>query len=423
MQRLLAVILAGGTGERLSILSQARAKPAVPFAGKYRIIDFSLSNCVNSEIHNVIVLTQYQPVSLTEHIGIGAPWGLVPPDRNIRLLQPYLARDEGRDWYKGTADAVYQNLDRIEAEDIEEVLVLSGDHVYKMDYSMMLEFHREAGADVTMAVIRMPEEDLARFGTVATDERWAVTRFREKVKNPESNLVSMGVYIFNKNILRDWLEGRTGHDFGRNIFPKMAINGRVFAYLFEGYWRDIGTVESYWQSNMDVLEMSRPFLSDEDWPLYTKETEYPPAKICRTAQVNNCLLSEGCLIEGHVERSILSPWVRVSEGAVVKDSIIMDGTEVGRGCIIDRSILDKGITVGDNCHIGFGDDYRVNRANPKMLNTGLTIIGKRSAIPPCYRIGRNCIIYDNVAEDDFSGSEVPSGETVKPRRKPIRIKA
>ncbi|MCK4274672.1 MAG: NTP transferase domain-containing protein, partial [Dehalococcoidales bacterium] len=345
MHRLLAVILAGGMGERLSILSQERAKPAVPFAGKYRIMDFSLSNCVNSGVHNVIVLTQYQPVSLTEHIGIGAPWGLVPPDRNVRLLQPYLAREEGRDWYKGTADAVHQNLDRIEAEDCDEILILSGDHVYKMDYSTMLEFHRGNDADVTLAVTRMPEEELYRFGTVITDEKGQITHFQEKVKNPQSNLVSMGVYLFNINILREWLDIRTGHDFGRNVFPKMVNKGRMFAYTFDGYWRDIGTVESLWQSNMEVLAMSQSFLSDIDWPLYTKEAENPPTKVGDNATVTNCLLSGGCKIEGHIEHSIISPGVQVAEGAIVKDSIIMDNTHIGRNSIIDRSILDKEVTI------------------------------------------------------------------------------
>ncbi len=423
MHKLLAVILAGGTGERLSILSQGRAKPAVPFAGKYRIIDFSLSNCVNSGIYNIIVLTQYQPVSLTEHIGIGTPWGLVPPDRSIRLLQPYLAREEGRDWYKGTADAVHQNLDRIEAEDIEAVLVLSGDHIYKMDYSPMLEFHRENEADVTLAVTPFPEEELTRFGTVIVDESGRVVRFQEKVKRPESNLVSMGVYIFKRDILRQWLEGRTGHDFGRNIFPKMADQSRIFAYTFDGYWRDIGTVESYWRANMEMLEMSQSFLADVDWPIYTKESEYPPTKICKTAAASECLVSGGCIIEGHVEHSILSPGVRVAEGAVVKDSIIMDGTEVGRDSIIDRSILDKGVVVKAGCHIGFGNDFRINRINPKVLNTGLTIVGKQAVIPYGAKLGRNCIIYDNVAEADFPGPEIQSGETIRPKRKPIRMKA
>jgi glucose-1-phosphate adenylyltransferase len=423
MHRTLAVILAGGMGERLSILSQERAKPAVPFAGKYRIIDFTLSNCVNSGIYNVIVLTQYQPVSLTEHIGIGAPWGLVPPDRSIRLLQPYLARDEGRDWYKGNADAVYQNIDRIEAEDISDVFVLSGDHVYKMDYSPMLEFHRENGADVTLAVTHLPEEDLIRFGTVVVNERGQVTRFQEKVKQPESSLVSMGVYIFKKDILRQWLEGRTGHDFGRNIFPKMSTKDKIFAYVFNGYWRDIGTVDSYWRSNMEILAMSQVFLSDIDWPLYTKEAEGPPTKICDTATVTNCLLSSGCRIEGHVERSILSPGVLVSEGATVKDSIIMEGTEIGRDTIIDHAILDKEVVVEAGCHVGFGDDFRTNRSKPNVLNTGLTIVGKRTVIPADYKIGHNCIIYDSVTEDDFPSPQVQSGETIKPKRKPIRIKA
>jgi glucose-1-phosphate adenylyltransferase len=423
MHRLLAVILAGGTGERLSILSQERAKPAVPFAGKYRIIDFSLSNCVNSGVYNVIVLTQYQPVSLTEHIGIGAPWGLVPPDRNVRLLQPYLAREEGRDWYKGTADAVHQNLDRIEAEDIDEVLILSGDHVYKMDYSAMLEFHRGNDADVTLAVTRMPEEELYRFGTVATDEKGQITRFQEKVKNPQSNLVSMGVYIFNVNILREWMDNRTGHDFGRNIFPKMVNKGRMFAYTFDGYWRDIGTVESLWQSNMEVLAMSQAFLSDIDWPLYTKEAEVPPTKVGNNASVTNCLLSGGSKIEGHIEHSIISPGVQVAEGAVIKDSIIMDNTVIGRNSIIDRSILDKEVIIEADCHIGYGEDFRVNRTNPMVLSTGLSIIGKRAVIPPNYKIGHNCIIYDSVVEGDLPKHEVKSGETIKPKRKPIRIKA
>jgi glucose-1-phosphate adenylyltransferase len=423
MHTVLAIILAGGTGERLSILSQARAKPAVPFAGKYRIIDFSLSNCVNSGIYNVLVLTQYQPVSLTEHIGIGAPWGLVPPDRSIRLLQPYLARDEGRDWYKGTADAVYQNLDRIEAEDAQLVLVLSGDHVYKMDYTPLVDFHRENMADVTLAVTRMPEQELSRFGTVIIDDNNRIIRFREKVTNPESNLVSMGVYIFNKDTLRSLLEDRKGHDFGRNIFPKIVPKSRIFAFIYEGYWRDIGTVDSYWRSNMEILAMSQSFLSDIDWPLYTQEAECAPTKICNDATVTNCLLSGGCKIEGQVERSILSPGVQVSEGAIVRDSIIMDNTVIGQESIIDSAILDKEVLVSPRCHIGMGDDYRANKTNPNVVGTGLTIIGKSTLIPPGQKIGRNCIIYDNVAEGDFTGPEIASGETIKPKRKPIRIKA
>jgi glucose-1-phosphate adenylyltransferase len=417
MHRLQAVILAGGTGERLSILSQERAKPAVPFAGKYRIIDFTLSNCVNSGVHNIIVLTQYQPVSLTEHIGIGAAWGLVPPDRNVRLLQPYLAREQGRDWYKGTADAVYQNLDRIEDDSVQEVLILSGDHVYKMDYSALLEFHREKEADVTLAVTRMPQEELHRFGTVVIDDNSQVTHFQEKVKNAESNLVSMGVYIFNINILREWLEVRTGHDFGRNILPRMVRKSKIFTYAFDGYWRDIGTVESYWQANMEIMATSQSFLSDIDWPIYTTESEAPPTKVGDNATVSNCLISSGCRIDGHIERSIISPGVHVAEGALVKDSIVMNDTQIGPNSFVDRCILDKEIVVESEACIGFGDDYQINRISPTVLNTGLTIVGKRAVIPSGQKIGRNCIIYDNVGHDDFAHTEIKSGETIKPKRR------
>jgi glucose-1-phosphate adenylyltransferase len=421
MHRLLAVILAGGTGERLSILSHERAKPAVPFAGKYRIIDFTLSNCVNSDVHNIIVLTQYQPVSLTEHIGIGTPWGLAAPDRNIRLLQPYLTREEGRDWYKGTADAVYQNLERIEREDIDEVLVLSGDHVYKMDYSAMLDFHRENKADVTIAVTPMSWDELARFGTVQTDEKSQITSFQEKVKSPQSNLVSMGVYLFNIRTLREWLEIRTGNDFGRNVLPRMVNKGKIFAYPFDGYWRDIGTLESYWQSNMEIMSISQSFLADKDWTIYTRETEAPPSKIGDSAIVTNCLLSSGCKIEGRLEHSVISPGVQVAEGATVKDSIIMDGTCIGRNSIIDHAIIDKFVTIEPDCHIGYGNDYRANHVNPAILSNGLTVIGKQASIPADYTIGRNCIIYSNVTVKELPPSEVKSGETIKSRRRHPRI--
>jgi glucose-1-phosphate adenylyltransferase len=415
MQRLLAVILAGGSGERLSILSQQRAKPAVPFAGKYRIIDFTLSNCVNSGIHNVIVLTQYQPVSLTEHIGIGTPWGFAAPNRNIRLLQPYLAREEGRDWYKGTADAVWQNLNRIEKEECDEVLILSGDHIYKMDYAEMLKQHRQNKADVTLAVTHMPREELSRFGTVILGEKEQVTFFEEKVKNPKSDLVSMGVYIFSTRILRQWLETRTGHDFGRNVLPMMVTRGKIFAFVFDGYWRDIGTVDSYWQASMDIMSTSQFFLADTDWRIYTKETEGPPTKVGDNATVTNCLISSGCKIEGHLEHSIISPGVQIAPGATVKDSIILDKTYIGQNCVIDHAIIDKEVTIEPDCYVGYGDDYRVNRLSPDILSAGLTLIGKRAVIPAGYKIGHNCVIYDNMSERDLPKDELKSGETIKPR--------
>ena len=424
MDSVLAIILAGGRGERLGILAHERTKPAIPFAGKYRIIDFTLSTCVNSGISNVAVLTQYQPLSLADHIGIGASWGLVRPDGSgIRLLQPYLAREEGRDWYKGTADAVYQNLSYIEEQGAELVLILSGDHIYRMDYSDMVKFHEKNQADVTLAITPMPYEELSRFGTVTVDEEGRITAFQEKAKKPESNLASMGVYLFNKDILQKCLEEdaqlrSSKHDFGRNVLPRMvAGNYRVFAYSFHDYWRDIGTVAAYWQANMDLLDLHSPLLFDANWPVRTREELRPPAVFSETANVVNSMISNGCIVEGRVEHSALSPGVKVAEGAVVKDSIIMSDCVIGPHSVIDYSILDKEVTVEAGCYLGCGDNFQINRREPKVANVGITIVGKRAKIPNGVKIGRNCIIYPGVVEDDFSGSEVQSGETIMPRRR------
>ncbi len=424
MENTLALILAGGQGERLSILVQERAKPAVPFGGKYRIIDFTLSNCVNSGIRNVFVLTQYNPLSLAEHIGVGTPWGLVPPDKTIRMLQPYLAREEGRDWYKGTADAVYQNLQHIESHGAELVLILSGDHIYKMDYSAMLQFHKERQADVTIAITPMPEETLKQFGTVTIDEKGQVTGFQEKVSSPKSNLANMGIYLFKIEALKKCLEedarsANSKHDFGRNIFPKILADKycNLFAYNFDSYWRDVGTIHTYWQTNMDLLYMYSAFLSQPDWPIRTKEDIGPPAMVSETADVTNSLLSDGCIIEGHVEHSILFNGVRVAEGAVVKDSIIMADTIIGRNSVIDYSIIDKEVVVEADCHVGFSDNFQVNHKHPKLSNTGITLIGKRARIYPGTKIGRNCIIYGGSERNDFPGPQIESGETIKPKRR------
>ena len=428
MDNVSAIILAGGQGERLSILAMERAKPAIPFAGKYRIIDFSLSNCANSGIQKVAVLTQYRPRSLVEHIGIGMPWGLSSPDREVRLLQPYLAREEGHDWYKGTADAVYQNLQFIEEQGAELVLVLSGDHVYNMDYLDMLKFHEERRADVTLAVTHVSEEELHQFGTVMVNDAAQVTGFQEKVKQPKSDLVSMGGYLFKKDILQECLEEdarsmTSKHDFGRNVLPRLVGDCRVFAYSFDGYWRDVGTVQSYWQANMDLLEMPVSMLFNVVWPIRTKEEEQrPPAIISQLGGVVNSMVSNGCAIEGRVERSILSPGVRVAEGAVVKDSIIMSDTIVGRDSVIDYSILDKIVVVEAGCHIGSGDDFQVNRKEPKVLNAGITIVGKGAKIPVGVKIGRNCAIFCDAREDDFPGTEIPSGEIIKPKQSRARRK-
>ncbi|MFC2002001.1 glucose-1-phosphate adenylyltransferase [Chloroflexota bacterium] len=429
MDNISAVILAGGQGERLSILALERAKPAIPFAGKYRIIDFSLSNCANSGIQKVAVLTQYRPLSLAEHIGIGMPWGLYSPDREVRVLQPYLAREEGHDWYKGTADAVYQNLEFIEEQDVELVLVLSGDHVYNMDYIDMLKFHEERRADATLAVTHVSEEELSQFGTVMVNDAGQITEFQEKVKHPKSDMVSMGVYLFNKDTLRECLEEdarskNSKHDFGRNVLPRLVKSHRVFAYNFEGYWRDVGTVQTYWQSNMDLLEMPSGLLFNTVWPIRTKEDEQgPPAIVSQLGSVVNSMVSDGCVIEGRVEHSVLSPGVRVAEGAVVKDSVILSDTIVGRDSVIDRSILDKVIVVEAGCHIGFGDDLQINHKEPRVLNSGITIVGKGAIIPAGAKIGRNCVIFCDAREDDFPGTEVQSGETIKPKRGRARRKA
>ncbi len=424
MDKTLAIILAGGRGERLGLLARERTKPAVPFGGKYRIIDFTLSNCVNSGVSKVAVLTQYQPLSLADHIGIGAPWGLAHIDGSgMRLLQPYLALDEGRNWYKGTADAVYQNLQYIEEQGAERVLILSGDHVYRMDYSDMVEVHDKTQADVTLATTPMPYEELLRFGTMTVDEEGRITAFQEKVKKPESNLASMGVYIFNKDVLSRCLEEdaqlrSSKHDFGRNVLPRMvAGNYRAYAYNFHGYWRDVGTMASYWEANMDLLELHSSLLFDANWPIRTKEELRPPAIVSQKGRVINSVISNGCVIEGQVEHSILSPGVRIGEDSIVKDSIILNDSIIGPHSVVDYSILDKEVVVEAGCHLGCGDNFQINRREPKLVNTGITIIGKRAKVPVGIKIGRNCLVYNGVSEDDFAGSDIQSGETIRPRRR------
>ena len=422
MEGVLAIILAGGTGERLGILAVERTKPAIPFAGKYRIIDFTLSNCVNSDIYSVAILTQYQPRSLADHIGIGMPWGFARPDSKIQLLNPYLAREEGRGWYKGTADAVYQNWQYVEEQETELVVILSGDHVYKMDYTDMIEFHRKNQADATIAVTRLPRDELLQFGTVTADENQQVIGFQEKVKEPKSDLVSMGVYIFQKELLHKILEEdaqrrSSKHDFGRNIFPQMVGNCRLYAYNFEGYWRDVGTIRSYWESNMRLLESPPSISFTADWPIRTQEDEpRAPAIISRRGDVVNSMISHGCVIEGRVENSILSPGVRVAANAVVKYAVILNDTVIGRESVVDFSILDKDVVVEAGSHVGVGNDFQVNREEPLILNTGLTVVGKGAKIPEGIQIGRNCAIAGSVTEKDFRGSIVQSGETINPKR-------
>jgi len=417
VKRAMAVILAGGEGERLSILSSVRAKPAVPFGGKYRIIDFALSNCVNSEIDNVIVLTQYAPRSLADHIGLGRPWDLDRTRGGVRLLQPYLARGKVAEWYRGTADAVLQNMNVIEHSPGDVVLILAGDHIYKMDYGPFVAAHRRKRADVTVAVRRVPLADATRMGILALDEGGRVIEWQEKPKQPRSDLASMGVYVFSKRALRRWLsEDRV--DFGAHVIPAMLEGGaRVYGYRFDGYWQDVGTIQSYWEANMDLLEdVPELDLYDREWLIHTRSEERAPAKIGPTAQVHRSLISHGCLIDGTVVNSVLSPGVRVEVGAVVRDSIVMFDSVIRAGAVVDRSILDKEVTVGQGAIVGEGTDLTVpNRLEPNRLYTGITVVGKRAVIPRGVRIGRNVKIGGEVRAVDFTRRVVPSGGTVERR--------
>jgi glucose-1-phosphate adenylyltransferase len=417
VKKTMAVILAGGEGDRLSILSQKRAKPAVPFGGKYRIIDFTLSNCVNSDITNVIVLTQYNPRSLNDHIGLGRPWDL---DRNyggIRMRQPYIARGRGAEWYRGTADAVLQNLNELEHEDADTILVLAGDHIYKMDYSPFVTMHRRRRADVTIAVRRVPLADASRMGVLALDDNDRVVEWQEKPKQPKSDLASMGIYVFSKRALRRWLHDDLV-DFGRDVVPAMLdAKARVFGYQFDGYWQDVGTIQSYWETNMALLADDPEFdLYDSDWVIHTRSEERAPAKIGPTAQVHRSLISHGCQIHGMVVNSVLSPGVRVDMGAVVRDSIVMFDCVIRSGAVVDRAILDKEVVVGPGSIVGEGPDFdRPNKKEPNRLNTGITVVGKRAVIPRGTRIGRNVKVASDVRSSDFTTRVVRSGESVEMR--------
>ncbi len=426
MSKVLAVILAGGQGERLSLLSQKRAKPAVPFAGKYRIIDFALSNCVNSGISDVVVLTQYRPHSLHDHIGIGKPWDLDRQKGGVRLLQPYLGRQE-LEWYQGTADAVYQNLDFIMEARYDYVLVLAGDHIYRMDYGPMITYHQQRGADATLGAVVVPIEEGHRFGILETDAEGRVHSFEEKPKEPRGTLGSMGIYVFGRDtltrvLIEDARPAESGgtstqHDFGRNIIPAMMARGeRVFAYPFAGYWQDVGTVQSYWEAHMELLADRPAFdLHDRSWVIHTRSEERPPAHIRSGAQIVSSLISHGCIIKGRIERSVLSPGVVVEENAVVRDSIVLFDTIIGAGSLIDRVILDKEAVIGKNCQIGYGDDMTPNRLEPTRLNTGITLIGKRAHLPDNLKVGRNCKIGTDLRPEDFPTDTLASGETIEDR--------
>lgn len=415
---ILTLILAGGQGSRLSILGEKRAKPAVPFAGKYRIIDFPLSNAVNSGLYRVAILTQYRPHSLMQHIGIGEPWDLNRAQPNgVQIWQPYRGRKD-QDWYRGTADALYQNRNLIAESDCERVLVLSGDHIYKQDYRDMLTFHDSKGADLTVAVMNVPPDEVFRFGIMSTDATQRITRFTEKPKQSDSTLASMGIYIFNTRFLlqhlnEDAADPESSHDFGKNIIPKMVAQDKVYAYPFNGYWVDVGTISSYWETNLALLQpKSELDLYDPSWVIHTRSKERPPVKLGPAGQSRDSLVSNGCVIDGVVINSILSPGVRVEAGATVRDSIIMNDTVIRAGAVVDRCVLDKEIEVGAGAQVGVGKDDTPNQLEPANINTGITIVGKRACIPPGVKIGRNCRIDPGTTKDDYTQVEVPSGGTI-----------
>jgi glucose-1-phosphate adenylyltransferase len=420
VKRTMAVILAGGEGERLSILSSVRAKPAVPFGGKYRIIDFTLSNCVNSDIDDVIVLTQYNPHSLNDHIGLGRPWDLDRNTGGVKLLQPYIARGRVAEWYRGTADAVLRNMNVIERSSADTVVVLAGDHIYKMDYQPFVQAHRRRRADVTIAVRRVPLADASRMGILAMDDADRVTEWQEKPKQPNSDLASMGVYVFTKRALRRWLREELV-DFGANVVPAMLDGGaRVFGYRFSGYWQDVGTIQSYWETNMALLE-DRPELDlyDPDWVIHTRSEERAPAKIGSTAQIHRSLISHGCQIEGTVVNSVLSPGVRVDVGAVVRDSIVMFDSVIRAGAVVDRAILDKEVVVGQGAIVGEGPyDGAPNRQEPSRLNTGITVVGKQSIVPRGARLGRNVKVGGGVKSSDYATKVIRTASSVEPAPAP-----
>jgi glucose-1-phosphate adenylyltransferase len=409
------MILAGGEGPALTVLTALRSEAAVPFAGKYRVIDFALSNCVNSGIFNVAVLTQYQPRSLNEHIGLGRPWDLDRTTGGVRLLQPYQsAKGQTGAWQEGTADAVRFNLELLR-NNVDEVLVLPGDHIYKMDYNPLLRFHREREADVTIATIAVPYYQAHRFGMVGVDQSGRVIEYAEKPKRTYNTTASMGIYVFKADVLRDWLRGggRKDTNLGRDSLPALVRDAKVYAHRFEGYWEDAGTIQAYYEANMALLSETPALdLYDENWVIHTKSEERAAAFLGENARVEANLLCDGCQIEGTVIRSIISPGVRVHPGAVVRDSIIFTDSEIRAGAVVDRAILDKRVIVEEDAIVGFGDDRTPNRAQPARLNTGLTVIGKGAIVPSGVKLGRNVLVRHHATAKDYAETVAPSGASI-----------
>lgn len=412
---MIAMLLAGGQGSRLGVLTSQVAKPAVAFGGKYRIIDFPLSNCINSGVDTVGVLTQYQPLRLNTHIGIGIPWDL---DRNVggvTILSPY-EKIGNSEWYSGTANAIYQNLTYMEQYNPEYVLILSGDHIYKMDYEVMLEYHKANNADITIAAMPVPIEEASRFGIVVTDENDRIIEFEEKPKNPKSNLASMGIYIFSWKVLKEALvkmSGVSGCDFGKHIIPYCFENGgRIFAYEYNGYWKDVGTLGSYWEANMELIDIIPEFnLYEEYWKVYTKSDIIPPQYIAGDAVIERSIIGEGTEIYGEVRNSVIGAGVTIGKGANVRDSIIMRDCVIGEGAQVLKAIVAEDTSIGAGAILGTGE-YAPSKYDPKVYQFDLVTVGEHSRIPEQVKIGKNTAISGITTADDYPNGCLASGESI-----------
>ena len=414
-KEMIAMLLAGGQGSRLGVLTSNLAKPAVAFGGKYKIIDFPLSNCINSGVDTVGVLTQYRPLRLNQHIGIGIPWDL---DRNIGgvTVLPPDEKSDNSEWYTGTANAIYQNLEFIDYYNPEYVLILSGDHIYKMDYENMLEYHKSCDADITLATYQVPWEEASRFGVVITDENNVISEFEEKPANPRSNKASMGIYIFSWKVLREALvkmKDQPECDFGKHIIPYCHSNGKkICAYDFKGYWKDVGTLGSYWEANMELVDIVPEFnLYEEFWKIYTKTDAIPPQYIDASGRVSRCIIGEGTEVYGDVENSVIGSGVTIEKGAVIRNSIIMNNATIGENAYMDKAIIAENVKIGKDAKLGIGEEA-VNEFKPQIYSFGLVTIGENSVIPDGVTIGKNTAISGVTTPEDYPDGNLKSGGSI-----------
>ncbi len=412
---MIAMLLAGGQGSRLGVLTAKVAKPAVAFGGKYRIIDFPLSNCINSGIDTVGVLTQYQPLRLNTHIGIGIPWDLDKNVGGVSILPPY-EKVGKTEWYTGTANAIYQNLAYMESFNPDYVLILSGDHIYKMDYEVMLDYHKAHNADVSIAVMPVPKEEASRFGIVVADENGRIVEFQEKPKEPKSNLASMGIYIFSWPILKEaliTLAEQSNCDFGKHVIPYCHAKGETLvAYEYNGYWKDVGTLGSYWEANMELIDIIPEFnLYEEFWKIYTKNEIIPPQYISEEAKVERCLIGDGTEVYGEVCNSIIGCGALIEKGAVVRDSIVMENAVIREGAVLDKAIVAENAEIGARSQIGVGEEAP-NKLKPAVYAFGLAVIAENTVIPPDVKIGKNTAVAGVTVKEDYPDGILASGETL-----------